>query len=89
MIMVVDKQRAKDIIDNAPGDKVLIICVDQTTLVHEQPERKEKKYGKELVDIAKNVFYDETEVFGVLSLKGELVNNQDDILRNIMFAKLE
>ena len=52
-----------------------------------QKEEK-KKYGKELVEIAKSISYDENDIFGILSLDGELKSNRD-ILRNILFPKLE
>jgi len=87
-INIVDKKTAKQIIDAAPGDEITIICLDRETFVREKAERKEKKYGKKLVDIAKNITYDETDIYGVLSLDGELKSNKD-ILRNILFAKLE
>ena len=42
----------------------------------------------ELVEIAKSISYDENDIFGILSLDGELKSNRD-ILRNILFPKLE
>lgn len=45
-INIVDKKTAKQIIDNAPVDKITIICLDRKTLIHEKPERREKKYKK-------------------------------------------
>lgn len=75
-INIVDKKTAKQIIDNAPVDKITIICLDRKTLIHEKPERREKKYGKELVEIAKSISYDENDIFGILSLDGELKSNE-------------
>ena len=85
-INIVDKKTAKQIIDNAPVDKITIICLDRKALIHEKPERREKKYGKELVEIAKSISYDENDIFGILSLDGELKSNRD-ILRSILFPK--
>lgn len=33
-INIVDKKTAKQIIDNAPVDKITIICLDRKTLIH-------------------------------------------------------
>lgn len=45
-INIVDKKTAKQIIDNAPVDKITIICLDRKTLIHEKPERREKNMEK-------------------------------------------
>lgn len=47
-INIVDKKTAKQIIDNAPVDKITIICLDRKTLIHEKPERREKKIWKRI-----------------------------------------
>ena len=88
MFVTVDKETAKRMIDAAPGDLVTIITFNRTTLIHQPTERRSKSYGKSLVDMAKDVSYDENEIYKTLFLEGE-ARSKDNILRNILFPKFD
>lgn len=86
--ITVSKETAKRMIDEAPGDTVKIFYMNRDNYVHKETITKEKSEGKRLVDLAKDISYDDMEMFGILSLYGE-VTSERDILRNIAFPKIE
>ena len=86
--ITVSKETAKRMIDEAPGDTVKIFYMNRDNYVHKEPITKEKSEGKRLVDLAKDISYDDMEMFGILSLYGEITSERD-ILRNIAFPKIE
>lgn len=83
----VTKEEAKRIIDEAPGEMITIIAWNRATLVHKPTVRKNKIYGKNLVDLAKEVSFADDEVFQTLYLDGEVRN--PDLLRNILLPKFK
>ena len=85
--VTVTKELAKKIIDEAPGEMVTIMTWSRSTLVHQQTERKKKSYGKSLVDVAREVTFDENEIFQTLYINGEI--RDPDLLRNIILPKLK
>ena len=86
--ITVSKETAKRMIDEAPGDTVKIFYMNRDNYVHKETITKEKSEGKRLVDLAKDISYDDMEMFGILSLYGEITSERD-ILRNIAFPKIE
>lgn len=86
--ITVSKETAKRMIDEAPGDTVKIFYMNRDNYVHKETITKEKSDGKRLVDLAKDISYDDMEMFGILSLYGEITSERD-ILRNIAFPKIE
>lgn len=88
MSITVSKKEAKRMIDEAPCEKITIFYVNRSTHVHQETRKADKSEGKELLNIAREVFYNDMEMFGMLSLNGEL-KNEEDILRNIAFPKRE
>ena len=88
MSITVSKTEAKRMIDEAPGDSVTILYMNRSSHVHQETRRTNKAEGKELLNIAREIFYNDMEMFGMLSLNGEL-KNEEDILRNIAFPKRE
>lgn len=86
--ITVSKETAKRMIDEAPGDTVKIFYMNRDNYVHKETTTKEKSEGKRLVDLAKDISYDDMEMFGILSLYGEITSERD-ILRNIAFPKIE
>ena len=84
--ITVDKETAKRMIDESPGDKVTIFCINRETYVHKTTVVKRKEEGKELIDLAREISYDDMDMFGMLSLYGEIKSDKD-ILRNIAFRK--
>lgn len=88
MSITVSKTEAKRMIDEAPGDSVTILYMNRSSHIHQEARRTNKAEGKELLNIAREIFYNDMEMFGMLSLNGEL-KNEEDILRNIAFPKRE
>ena len=86
--ITVSKETAKRMIDEAPGDTVKIFYMNRDNYVHKETITKEKSEGKRLVDLAKDISYDDMEMFGILSLYVEITSERD-ILRNIVFPKIE
>ena len=86
--ITVSKETAKRMIDEAPGDTVKIFYMNRDNYVHKETITKDKSEGKRLVDLAKDISYDDMEMFGILSLYGEITSERD-ILRNIAFPKIE
>ena len=86
--ITVSKETAKRMIDEAPGDTVKIFYMNRDNYVHKETITKEKSEGKRLVDLAKDISYDDMEMFGILSIYGEITSERD-ILRNIAFPKIE
>lgn len=86
--ITVSKETAKRMIDEAPGDTVKIFYMNRDNYIHKETITKEKSEGKRLVDLAKDISYDDMEMFGILSLYGEITSERD-ILRNIAFPKIE
>lgn len=86
--ITVSKETAKRMIDEAPGDTVKIFYMNRDNYVHKETITKEKSEGKRLVDLAKDISYDDMEMFRILSLYGEITSERD-ILRNIAFPKIE
>lgn len=86
--ITVSKREAKRMIDEAPGDSITILYMNRSSHVHQETRRANKAEGKELLNIAREIFYNDMEMFGMLSLNGEF-KSEEDILRNIAFPKRE
>lgn len=86
--ITVDKETAKRMIDESPCDFVTFLCMNRDTHVHKKTERKKKSESKKYIDLAKEISYDDMEMFGMLSLYGEIASERN-ILRNIAFRKRE
>ena len=86
--IAMDKKTAKKMIDDAPGDKVIFLYMDRDTFVHNKTVSKKKSEGKALIDLAREISYDDMEMFGIFSLYGEITSERN-ILRNIAFPKRE
>ena len=59
--ITVSKETAKRMIDEAPGDTVKIFYMNRDNYVHKETITKEKSEGKRLVDLAKDISYDDME----------------------------
>lgn len=86
--MVVSKEEAKQMIDDAPGEMVIITNMDVKNLTHYKNEKKSKENSKRLIDIAKEVGYQDNNIFGIICLEKEKTINQHKI-QNILFPRLE
>lgn len=86
--MIVSKEEAKQMIDDAPGDMVIITNMDVKSLTHYNSEKKSKEKSKKLIDIAKEVGYQDNNIFGIICLEKEKTIDQHKI-QNILFPRLE
>lgn len=86
--MVVSKEEAKQMIDDAPGEMVIITNMDVKNLTHYKNEKKSKENSKRLIDIAKEVGYQDNNIFGIICLEKEKTIDQHKI-QNILFPRLE
>lgn len=88
-IMVVTKDEAKKIIDNAPGDSVVLITLNTKTYVHSVGKRIQKTNSEIFLDNAKKILYQDNDFFGTMSLYGIVQKEEDAIIHNLLFPQLE
>ncbi len=69
------------------NDMVILSVVNRKTYIHSIPKKIEKKNGEELIKNADNIYYQNNEFFGTLSLYG--VVKEKDTIHNILFPQLE
>ena len=69
------------------NDMVVLSVVNKRTYVHDIPRRIRRKNGEELIKKADNIYYQDNDFFGTLSLYGVL--QEKDIIHNILFPQLE
>ena len=86
--MIVSKEEAKQMIDDAPGETVIITNMDVKNLTHYKNEKKSKETSKKLIDIAKEVGYQDNNIFGIICLEKEKTIDKHKI-QNILFPRLE
>lgn len=86
--MIVSKEEAKQMIDDAPGETVIITNMDVKNLTHYKNEKKSKETSKKLIDIANEVGYQNNNIFGIICLEKEKTIDQHKI-QNILFPRLE
>lgn len=70
------------------NDMVILSVIDRKTYIHDIPKRIKKKNGEELIKKADNIYYQDNDLFGTLSLYGVL-KEKDNIIHNILFPQLE
>lgn len=81
--LTVSKEEAKKMIDAAPGDIVTIAIYNKSTMIHKPTLRKKKKIGKELIELAREIGYQDNDFFGII---GCLSNEKEgELMKNIMF----
>lgn len=68
-------------------DTVILTIIDKKTYLHEVPKKIKKKSGEELLKQADDIFYQNNDFFGTLSLYGVIKENS--IIHNILFPQLE
>ena len=67
--MYVSKEMAKKIIDEAPG-KIWIDSFNGLTFIHTKPRQISVDEGKNMINSASTVDYQDNEIFGRLCLEG-------------------
>ena len=81
--MYVSKERAKEIIDEAPG-KIWIDSFNGVTFIHTKPKQISLDEGKNMINRASVVDYEDNDFFGRLSLEGV----QELVIHNINFPTI-
>lgn len=69
------------------NDVVVLTVINKKTYVHDIPKRIKKKNGEELINQADNIYYQDNQFFGTLSLYGVL--KEKETIHNILFPQLE
>lgn len=82
--MYVSKEKAKQIIDEAPG-MIWIDSFNGMTFIHTRPRQITIDEGKRIINKANTVDYQNNDFFGLLSLEGV----QEFMVHNIKFPKIE
>lgn len=78
--MYVSKEKAKQIIDEAPG-MIWIDSFNGITFIHTRPRQITVDEGKRIINKANTVDYFDNDFFGLLSLEGV----QEYMIHNIRF----
>lgn len=69
------------------NDTVILTVLDKREYRHDKPKRIKKKKGEELIKQADDIYYQDNDFFGMLSLYGVL--REKDIIHNILFPQME
>ena len=82
--MYVSKEKAKQIIDEAPG-MIWIDSYNGMTFIHTRPRQITIDEGKRIINKANTVDYQNNDFFRLLSLEGV----QEFMVHNIKFPQIE
>ena len=82
--MYVSKEKAKQIIDEAPG-MIWIDSFNGMSFIHTRPRQITIDEGKRIINKANTVDYQNNDFFGLLSLEGV----QEFMVHNIKFPQIE
>lgn len=86
--IVCSAKQASEFMQHINSDDMVILAVlDKNTHIHDTTKRIKKEKGEELIKQADNIFYQDNDFFGTLSLYGVL--REKDIIHNILFPQLE
>lgn len=85
-VILVSKERAKQLIDESPCDMVMITTINTITFQHSKPNKIKKKNGVSLINKASEIKYQDNDFFGTLSLYGIAEINKE-IIHNILFPQ--
>ena len=87
-VIVCSAKRACELMKHMDEDEMVILTVvDKKTYIHDIPKKIKKQSGEELIKQADNIYYQNNDFFGTLSLYGVL--KEKDTIHNILFPQLE
>lgn len=69
------------------NDMVVLSVLDRKSHIHDVPKKIKKRKGEELIRQADDIFYQDNDFFGTISLYGVL--KEKDTIHNILFPQLE
>ncbi len=90
----VSKEEAHKLIDDAPGDGVLVLTYNQIIGVSDHGKYIRKKKSKKLVDKSVTVVLTDSKPVATLNLHNRLIKDfseyhRENIVKTIMLSKLE
>lgn len=79
-------REACEIIDTDTNDIFVLTTINKENFLHETPKRIMKQQGKELIEQAEDIYYQDNDFFGVLSLHGAV--KEKNVICNILFPQV-
>lgn len=87
-VILVSKEKAKQLIDESPCDMVLITTVNTITFQHTRNKKVKKRNGEALINKAKEIKYQDNDFFGTLLLYGVVEPKiNTNTIHNILFPQ--
>lgn len=84
--MIITAKAAKEKLNNIPDDAIIFLDVlDLETFIHEYQKSINIQDSERLIDKAKDIRYEDNEIFGTLSMKGIL----NRTVHNLIFPQPE
>ena len=87
VIMCSVKDAVKLMEHMSDDDMVILTVINKKNYVHDVSKRIKKTKGEELIRQADNIFYQDNNFFGTISLYG--VSKRKDSIHNLLFPQLE
>lgn len=93
-LLIVTKEEARRMIDESPGNTVLVLQYDSSYGISDHGQRIKKKKGKQMVDRSSVVVLSQSNPVTMLNLHKDFFSKLDNykmegIVRSIMIPKLE
>ncbi len=87
-VVVCSVKEAYKLMDHMNEDDIVVLTVfNKKTYVHDKSKRIQKRKGEELIRQANDIYYQDNDIFGRLSLYGVL--KEQNIVHNILFPQQE
>lgn len=87
-IVVCSVKEAYKLMDHMNEDDIVVLTVfNKKTYVHDKSKKIQKRKGEELIRQANDIYYQDNDIFGRLSLYGVL--KEQNIVHNILFPQQE
>lgn len=88
MLLFVQLKKHIKLMDHMNEDDIVVLTVfNKKTYVHDKSKRIQKRKGEELIRQANDIYYQNNDIFGRLSLYGVL--KEQNIVHNILFPQQE
>lgn len=87
-VIMCSVKKAYELMDHLNEDDMVILTIlDKKSHIHSIPKRIKKKNGEILINRAEDIYYQDNDFFGMLSLYGVL--KEKNTIHNISFPQLE
>lgn len=83
--VICSAREACKIIDMDANNILVLTTINKQNFLHETPKRIIKQQGRELIEKAEYIFYQDNDFFGVLSLHGAV--KEKNVICNILFPQ--